>query len=380
MGRFVTSVAFCLCVAFSAAPKAIGQTYIVIDLGPMPQNQSIGKGINRCGQVAGFYAPERQAPPNTAFLYSDGKTLSLGDLPGGGESAALAVNDLGQVAGVAQTADGYDHAFVYSQGVMKDLGTFAGGSVSEGDGINDSGQVSGDGDLADGLFHAFLYTDGAFTDLGTLPGGSESIGGGINRHGHVTGYSYTGAVGGPFHAFLYRDGQMQDLGTLPGTTLSLGSGINDFDEITGSSGDADGSTTAILYRDGKMINLGTLPGEGSSLGIGINNHGDVVGAVDATDNPFYVGSYAFIYSHGKMQNLNDLIPSNSGWLLQSGASINDRGQIAGTGLVNTYFTHAFLLTPVVEKPDANQQQDAIAQDADHDGDHRKSDDGCGDRQ
>ena len=51
-----------------------------------------------------------------------------------------------------------------------------------------------------------------------------------------------------------------------------------------------------------------------------------------------------------------MTPVNSGWILASGDSINERGEITGTGLVNNYFTHAFLLTPVDEDSDVNQRQ------------------------
>ena len=46
-----------------------------------------------------------------------------------------------------------------------------------------------------------------------------------------------------------------------------------------------------------------------------------------------------------MRDLNNLIPSNSGWLLTSANSINVRGQITGEGTIGGQ-THAFVLTPV----------------------------------
>jgi probable HAF family extracellular repeat protein len=47
--------------------------------------------------------------------------------------------------------------------------------------------------------------------------------------------------------------------------------------------------------------------------------------------------------HG-MQDLNALIPANSGWELQGAVAINIAGQIVGVGTVNGQ-QHAFLLTP-----------------------------------
>jgi probable HAF family extracellular repeat protein len=45
-----------------------------------------------------------------------------------------------------------------------------------------------------------------------------------------------------------------------------------------------------------------------------------------------------------MQDLNTLIPSTSGWVLNTAAGINAWGQIVGSGVHNGE-THGFLLTP-----------------------------------
>ena len=83
-----------------------------------------------------------------------------------------------------------------------------------------------------------------------------------------------------------------------------------------------------------MIDLGLLPNSTVSVGYGINVWGDVVGGTD-------VG--AFLYTHGQMRNLNDMIPSNSGWQLEVANAINDRGDIVGTGDIYEAM-HGFLLT------------------------------------
>ena len=86
-----------------------------------------------------------------------------------------------------------------------------------------------------------------------------------------------------------------------------------------------------------MIDLGVLPAGTLSIGYGINAWGDVVGATDIA---------AFLYTHGQMHNLNDMIPSNSGWQLGVARSINDRGDIVGTGHLNGAIggLRGFLLT------------------------------------
>lgn len=51
-----------------------------------------------------------------------------------------------------------------------------------------------------------------------------------------------------------------------------------------------------------------------------------------------------------MQNLNNLIPKDSGWQLVLPTAINNRGQITGQGTINGQ-SHAFLLTPVDAQPE-----------------------------
>ena len=52
-----------------------------------------------------------------------------------------------------------------------------------------------------------------------------------------------------------------------------------------------------------------------------------------------------------MLNLNDLLDdSGAGWVLLYGKSINDSGQITGTGIFKGQF-RAFLLTPSKERKD-----------------------------
>jgi probable HAF family extracellular repeat protein len=86
-----------------------------------------------------------------------------------------------------------------------------------------------------------------------------------------------------------------------------------------------------------------LPGAISSYARGINNVGQVVGL--SYYSPVGNHLHAFVWSPSTgMLDLNNLIPANSGWLLQSANAINDQGQIVGLGMLNGQ-NEAFLLTP-----------------------------------
>jgi hypothetical protein len=75
----------------------------------------------------------------------------------------------------------------------------------------------------------------------------------------------------------------------------------------------------------------------------LNNRGDIVGF----SCPGPLGTCrAVLYGNHEWTDLNDLAPGSPMYLL-SASSINDAGQIAGTGLVTSSGeVHAFLATPL----------------------------------
>jgi probable HAF family extracellular repeat protein len=346
-----------LALLILAAPGLFAQTmYSVIDLGTLGGNRSIAHGINNSGQVVGsaYITSNGQTYP---FLYSGGSMSILGVLPG----AAYHINDSGQVVG--KTAD--YHAFLYSEGSMSELDTSQAIPSTAYD-INDNGLVAGD---IQG--YAFLYNDGFMDILSTL-GSSTSGARGINNNGQMAGWVWLpfATVDGPWtsqRAIVYSGGVMTDLGTLCfdpmycyGQGQSGADAINDTGQVVGfaTNGEEapDGGTGwypevqhAFLYSGGSMIDLGTLVnggGVGFSEGTAINNKGWVVGFSTFPGGLSLYQYHAFLYDGQAMRDLNDLIPANSGWTLQSATGINDSGQIVGYGINPFGQTHAFLLTSI----------------------------------
>jgi probable HAF family extracellular repeat protein len=75
----------------------------------------------------------------------------LGTLPGGSESGATGINDLGLIVGSADDASGVGHATTWSRtGTIGELPELPGGSNSEALAVSDTGFIVGDGTDAAG--------------------------------------------------------------------------------------------------------------------------------------------------------------------------------------------------------------------------------------
>jgi len=322
------------------APFKAAQTYEVTDLGTFPGGTvSQGQALSDRGDVVGY---ARFADYNAHGFFWTEKTglLDLGAIPPQSNfSVAQAINSHGIVAGYST----YDYppllnelAVLWIEGRIQDLGTLPGSDISEAMAMNDRGDVVGFS-----VPNAFLWTrkDG-MQDLGTLPGGYYSQALAISPRSEVVGFS--NASDGNWHAFLWTESEgMQALPYLSsGDSSASANGINRHGQIVGGSGNFYSGNFAVLWhRRDHVENLGVLPGEGWSTAFAINGRGQVVG---------WSGFRAFMWSRDEgMRDLNDLIPSNSGWFLSLATAINERGQITGQGSINGQ-SHTFLLTPNCE--------------------------------
>src|SRR6266487_6023743 len=203
---------------------------------------------------------------------------TVSELSAGGVPSRL--NNFGDVAGKADDSSSGDaEASIWHHGKYKfrpkHLGKFHGGEHSSASSINDVGEVAGEANTADSIV-PFVWTPrGGLRRSPLLAGDNCGQAFGINRDGHVVGYS-SGPNGR--RAFLWtRRGGVRDLGILPGGNYSSASDINDLDEVAGTSGSAAGGRAVLWTTNGNIRDLGTLPGDTSSEASAINNNGDVVG-------------------------------------------------------------------------------------------------------
>jgi len=250
--------------------------------------------------IAGYLEPEGNISEFAAFVWdSDDGTQNLGTL-GGNSSQAWGVNDAGTVVGQSVNATGETRAFYWTNGGgMIDLGTL-GGDHSYAFAINNADTVVGcaDDNQANRQY-SFRWTSGnGMEKLKQFGSARYSCAFAVNASGVVVGEAEI--TSGPIHAALWRGtNQVDDLGTLGGNA-SIARAINVNEEVVGASLTADGNTRAFGWDD--------------------------TGVAAMTD-------------------LNDLLPSGSGWVLIDAWDINDNGEIVGYGTRNG-FTCAFLLKKI----------------------------------
>lgn len=330
-------------LCFGAATTLCGaqSSYTITDLGVINTNgYSVATAVNVGGEVTGA-AGATSTPTSEVFSYSKGKMTNLGTL-GGSSGIGNAINGSGTIAGYSQNSKSVYRAFMTSGTKLVDIGDLGGGSAVAY-GINDVGQVVGSAVTADGSNHPFLYSGGTMIDLGTLgsPKGTDwwNVAQGVNNSGVVVGTSYD--KNGNFFGFSYSNAKMTKMGTLGGA-WSQANAINSKGQITGVGYTKNGSAHAFIASCGScaLKDLGTFAGSTSTVwGFGINDSGVIVGR--STSGNTY---HAFVYSGGKIKDLNTMIPKGSGWTLIEADGINALGQIAGQGTHNGA-THGFLLTP-----------------------------------
>jgi len=246
----------------------------------------------------------------------NGKAVAL-PLLGGNSGAAFGNNQLGQVAGAAQTSV-HDPSCLVS-----------------GEPVAPAYQILQEAPA--------VWTNGHVRQLPLPSGDSEGSANAINDFGQATGSTGDCMSNTAAHAVVWRHGQPIILPTLGGLMNNNTFAINDFGQITGTSdlaGDLTGHAT--LWQNGTVLDLGTLSGDYSSYGSSINNFGQIVGSsCDMSGN-----CRGFLWEKGNMIDLNTLIPSNPNLSLVLGATIDDAGVIVGYAYDQTAGTlPAFVAIP-----------------------------------
>jgi probable HAF family extracellular repeat protein len=349
---------------------------VVIDLGTLPGvNLSSGatwvsgNGIIGGASENGLIDPLLGTPELRAVVWKNGQIFDLGTLDGGYESFVPAVNDSEQVAAwsLNLVPDPFSMAggstqtrgFLWQHGAKQDLGTL-GGPDALPEAMNQSGQIIGTSytnstPIPTGGFNCppnvpatdpFFWEEGEMVDIGTL-GGTCGVANLINNSGQVVGTS--SLVGNQtHHAFLWEHRALKDLGTLGGLN-SEAFWITDSGLIVGRADFSPQGANhhAYLLKNDRMIDLGTLAPWPCSTAYSVNSRGQVIGDTGICGEG---GGPSFFSENGEsMVDINTLVLHGSEIEVVDAYDINDRGEIAGLGMLPNGDVHAVLLIPASEE-------------------------------
>ena len=329
--------------------------YALVDLGDLPGRPSgFGFGVNDQVWIAGSVQSQPSdvhATLSKGFT-GNGSLLDLGTL-GGATATARAISASNVIAGfVTRTGNPNREAAVWDNGTWTGLGFLPGGTYSEAQAINRNTTVVGYSETAGGRLGAFVYTAGSLQALPSISNALGTVATAIADDGWIAGYA-TFADG----TESIFDGTAGALALRAGSGLpkSRALGVNNSRVMVGYQESAGGVRQAFLLdatAGTSPVDLGKLPGQNNAVARAINNFNQVVG--QSGNSPS--SQRAFVYSAGRLNDLNDLIFDSrtsdggdfvfaeSNWVLNDAASINSDGFIVGTGTRNG-FSRAYLAAP-----------------------------------
>lgn len=340
------AVALLSAVSVQAQPYYL---YTLVDLGTLGGESSRADAINNIGWIAG--QADTKDGASRAFLWKgEGALLDLGSL-GGGISQAHGLNDAGMVVGESLDAAQRTAAFIWSDlGGLRALPLPPDSVYSAALAVNERGQAVGTVEDAGGS-HAVRWDGDAVAVLPRFPGPGYIQPLDVNGRGDVVGQIQTGPESTelpPSLAFLFA-------GALEARNLAA------FKLLTPHSGSAAvavnnrGVAAGYLMLDSSRVRAArfavdtepVLPPDGQaaySSVTDLNDHGDLVGSFIPS---FFADETACVWREGRMINLNEATEKDDAWFLVQATGINDRGEICGYGLKGE-LNRAFLLRPVAD--------------------------------
>lgn len=310
----------------SISIPALAVSYTITDIGTLGGPNSGAFAINDNGDIVGVAeaAPGKYGPLRHACLWHDGKIIDLG------EGYACDINNQGQCVGMSNTK-----GFLYQHGTIQTLKMRVAGVdrvASAAIRINDLAEIIGC-IYTDEQTISFCWRNGKVQHLWT---GEDFVVAGINNKGSFVGQRHGIAA-------LYRADKWWKLGTLGGPS-SEAMCVNDDDVVAGIADTVDSEDPAegvqamrvratFLWRKGKITAVENFARKAQTDKIPFRNNHKMFGFFP------YVPD-----GKGGLQHVSTLLPRDSGWTEIEAACINKHGQIVGKGKIKGLY-HAFLLSP-----------------------------------
>jgi probable HAF family extracellular repeat protein len=260
------------------------------------------------------------------FLLDRGRYSTI-EAPGATEeTAAVGINNRGQIVGTARGGGQPDRGFVRDPRGRYTTIRYPGARSTGASKINDRGQITGgfsltaDDPRAEGLT-GFLLDRGRYTKL-AYPGAVTTTAVGVNNRGQVVG-EYRDA-GGRIHGYVWQRGRFTTIDA-PGAAATSLTDINDRGQLVGARVEPDGTGRGFVLERGRYT-VFAAPGAGVTAPFDINNRGQIAGFT-ARDfaTPAFQG---FLLANGPKGSFSPVnFPGAPSTLV---LGLNDRGQITGT--------------------------------------------------
>jgi probable HAF family extracellular repeat protein len=379
------SVQFAQAQGSKQAPK-----YYVFNLGAPLGGNAEPVGINNLGWISGGDNLSGNTSVNAELWI--GTPIDLGTL-GGPNSTISWPNHTtrGEIVGIAETAqknplgeawscsafffgpDGYIcNGFAWRDGVMTPLPPFQGGYDSYAAGVNNRGQIVGwaENSVLDPTcnnqppvsqflqFEAAIWGPGLteMSQLPPYPGDPDSAATAINDRGQVVGISglCANAVGGTSatHALLWENGQTINLGNLGAQAWNTPVSLNNHGQVVGFANNTANNAQGFVWtQESGMQALPFIGDDNSGVAYDINEKGQIVGISNGGSEPY--GARAFLYEHGHMMDINELIEGETSLYLLLAQGINDNGEIVGTAIDLSGEEVGFLAVPAYDGAGTN---------------------------
>lgn len=312
---------------------ALAQTYTIQNLGiPPGTTDPLGIGLNDFGQACGFCEFGPNGP--VATFSSGGQTVILEPTSPNDIASAKGIDNAGDVVGVElpdKAPVNVERALIWSNGGkaqdITDKSIFPGGEAALA--VNKvSGEVVGIGFTSAPInneWHMFTYANGQTLDLGPTTTGAEPIA--INDS-NVMIVDFTNN-----EQAILSNGTFTPIAQPPNARATANA-INNSGVVVGSIiYNTNDVFHAGLYNNGVWADLGTLAGAARGTeAVSINSSGQIIGLAEGklvTKPVAAIPDISCILLNGTWVELNSLIPTNSGFNLNSSLpiSINDAGQI-----------------------------------------------------
>ena len=354
-------------IALALPGQAGAQQIVEVDPTPLGGTAASPSDINSVGQVAGTYTAANGV--RHAFIWTSAGMLDIESDPNA-TSFAAALNDAAIVVGQTTDVDGDTIAFRWAPpGPMERITVLNGASIagreSTATDINNDGAIVG---YARGPSFFGLVDRGFRLDPGAIRGILLStLGGAISR---AFAINEVGAISGQSEASsLVNRATLWSSTFIPfptqlDTATSNATSLNNLGATVGfqfTGRDNIGTLWRIVQDQNgndvvQEIRLEFLPNHvvARALAIGNQSSGsdpvEIVGfSRDGAGDARAVRWTVDAQGDQTLEDLNDLLPAGSGWVLGSARGLNDRGQITGTGTLNGE-TRGFVFDPAGEPP------------------------------